>query len=455
MRIGIFPNLNHHAGGVYQYNQSVLHALNVWSENGCEDRFVLFWNDARHPALVPLKESYWEIRPLEKRPFRQELSDRMLRALGEGPHRDALRWIRRQLGTFSSEPIREVPDPDVVRHQTGLRNRFLRSKVDFLLYPQPTPVSFESGVPYVMAVHDLQHRLQPEFPEVSAGGEWEFREYLFRNGCRYATLILADSEVGKEDVLAFYGPYGVTEDRIRVLPYLPAPYLAADVSETEQQRVRAMYDLPERYLFYPAQFWPHKNHGRIIQALGLLKQERNQKISMVFCGSHSGKIREQNFREVMSLTMQLGLEEQVRYLGYVIEEDMSSIYAQAAGLIMPTFFGPTNIPILEAWALGCPVLTSDIRGVREQAGDAAILVDPRLPESIAAGIYRLWTDENLARTLVASGRQQLADYTPDDFRRRLTESLAEAKKRVQVQRRRHAGQKVRSPVASTKSASDL
>ena len=51
----------------------------------------------------------------------------------------------------------------------------------------------------------LQHRLQPEFPEVSANGEWEWREYLFRNGARYATLLLADSEVGKEDILNFYG----------------------------------------------------------------------------------------------------------------------------------------------------------------------------------------------------------------------------------------------------------
>ena len=73
-----------------------------------------------------------------------------------------------------------------------------------------------------MAIHDLQHRLQPEFPEVSANGEWERREYRFRNGARYATLLLADSEVGKEDLLNFYGPYGVTPDRVKVLPFIPA-----------------------------------------------------------------------------------------------------------------------------------------------------------------------------------------------------------------------------------------
>jgi glycosyltransferase involved in cell wall biosynthesis len=159
---------------------------------------------------------------------------------------------------------------------------------------------------------------------------------------------------------------------------------------------------------------------------------------MVFCGSHAGEIREQNFHEVMGLSGEFGVERQILYLGYVADEDISSIYAQAAGLIMPTFFGPTNIPILEAWAFGCPVLTSDIRGVREQAGDAAILVDPRSSESIADGIHRLWADESLACSLVKSGRQQLAGYTSNDFRRRLTEIIAEAKMRVRAQQHRSA-----------------
>lgn len=433
MRIGIVPNLNGHAGGVYQYNQRVLHALNAWNQDGCRDQFVLFWNDTRHPSLLALKKAGWEVRPLERRPLRHEIAARLLQALGEGPHREALRWIRRQVSRFNAQPTCELPNPDVVQYRTDLRKQFVRSRVDFLVCPQPTSVSFESGLPYVMAVHDLQHRLQPEFPEVSADGEWERREYLFRNGCRHATLVLAESEVGKEDVLAFYGRYGITEDRIKILPYLPPPYISADVSEAEQDRVRTVYGLPRRYLFYPAQFWPHKNHRRIIEALHLLKHERKEEIPIVLCGSHAGEIREQNFGEVMSLSRQLGVEKQILYLGYVADEDISSIYAQAAGLIMPTFFGPTNIPILEAWSFGCPVLTSDIRGVRDQAGDAAILVDPRSSESIADGIHRLWANESLARSLIKSGRQQLAAYTPDEFRRRLTEIITEAKTRVRAQ----------------------
>jgi len=150
----------------------------------------------------------------------------------------------------------------------------------------------------------------------------------------------------------------------------------------------------------------------------------------VFCGSHSGGIRERNFNEIMSLASGLGLEKDIQYLGYVPDEDMSGVYAAAVALVMPTFFGPTNIPILEAWAFGCPVLTSDIRGIREQVGDAAILVDPRSVEAIADGIYRLWTEETLSNRLAELGRQRLASYTPDDYRQRLNAILEEAKARV-------------------------
>jgi len=165
--------------------------------------------------------------------------------------------------------------------------------------------------------------------------------------------------------------------------------------------------------------------------LGVLKQEHRLKIPVVFCGSYSGEIRERTFREITSLSSQLGLEKEIHYLGYVPDEDMSAVYSGAVALVMPTFFGPTNIPVLEAWAFGCPVLTSDIRGIREQAGNAAILVNPSSVEAIAEGIYKLWTDDNLRSVLADRARARLATYTPDDYRRRLIEIVEEAKARVQ------------------------
>jgi len=430
MRVGIIPILNPAAGGVYQYSLTMLHALDEWKKDGCENEFVVFANAVHHPALLFLNASGWMLKqlvPAHPPSLQQRALNVLMRVVGEGPHREAWRWLRRRLRRVLGQNKPTLPDPDVVRARPEISRWFHHCGVDLMLYPAPASLSFETGLPYVMAIHDLQHRLQPEFPEVSANGEWEWREYCFRNGSRYATLLLADSEVGKEDILNFYGSYGVTPDRVKVLPFLPACYLAVNLPESERQRVRTIHHLPERYLFYPAQFWPHKNHIRIVKALGLLRQEYSIEVPIVFCGYYTGEIRERTFHEVMSLSHQLGISDQIHYLGYVPDEDMSALYAGAVALVMPTFFGPTNIPVLEAWAFGCPVLTSDIRGTLEQVKDAAILVDPRSFESIANGIYQLWTDESLRSTLAERGRRRLASYTPEDYRRRLLEILDEAK----------------------------
>ena len=91
--------------------------------------------------------------------------------------------------------------------------------------------------------------------------------------------------------------------------------------------MRATYGLPERYLFYPAQFWPHKNHARIVRALGLLKETRGLKIPVVFSGSHAGLIRESSFHDVTLLASKLGVETNIHHLGYLPDEDMSAMYA--------------------------------------------------------------------------------------------------------------------------------
>ena len=244
-------------------------------------------------------------------------------------------------------------------------------------------------------------------------------------------MILADSEVGKDDILNFYREVVSDADRIKVLPLMPASTLAPAVTAMDQQNTRRRYSLPERYLFYPAQFWPHKNHRRIIEALGALRQHEGLQIPIVFCGAHSGKIREETFNEIMSVAAELDVAKQIYYLGYVPDADMSALYAGAVALVMPTFFGPTNIPVLEAWKLNCPVITSDIRGIREQSGDAALLVAPDSVEAIAQGIHRMWTDEDLRQRLIENGRARLQKFTSQDFRLRLMKIVGEAKAIVQ------------------------
>ena len=445
MRIGIVPWPERADGGIYQYSLTMLNALREWKANGCVDDFVVFadpslWNS----AAVFSKGPGWEVRsllPNNKLSLPRNIARRVV---GNGAPMRVLRSLRVRLQQHVT-PFEKTEPLDTIQLHPRMSRWFRQCGAELMLYSAPQRLSFEVNIPYVMAIHDLQHRLQPEFPEVSSNGEWEAREYLFRNAARYATILLADSEVGKEDILNFYGCYGIEPEQIKVLPFLPSGYLFEAHDEDERQRIRQIYKLPEAYLFYPAQFWPHKNHRRIVEALGELKRKYDLKIPIVFCGSHTGDIREHTFAEVMSVASQMGLDQEVWYLGYIPDKHMSVLYADAVALIMPTFFGPTNIPILEAWSLNCPVLTSDIRGVREQAGQAAVLVNPSSVESIADGIYKLWTDKALRLSLIKAGRERLAEFTSDDFRQRLISIVEEAKMRVILKRQQPVQQ---SPVRS-------
>ncbi len=351
------------------------------------------------------------------------------RIVGEGPHRDAWRWWRRRLERRAAPAVSGRSNASLITR--GDLGAWWRAQgIELVIFPQPHPWSFQAGVPSIVAIHDLQHRLQPEFPEVSADGEWERREYLFRNCAAHATAILVDSEVGRNHVRLFYGAYGASDDRLHVLPFLPASTMPRHVSEAARAAVRQRHGIPDAYIFYPAQFWTHKNHARVIEALEQIRNNHGIEIPAVFCGSHAGAARERHFELLMSMAARCGVADQIKILGFVSDDELAALYAGARALVMPTFFGPTNIPVLEAWAMGCPVLTSDIEGVREQAGNAALLVDPRRVDEIAGGILRMWNDEELRRTLSARGTERLASYGPADFHARLREALRSARSAI-------------------------
>lgn len=428
LRIGIAPLTNETGGGAYQYGQTMLGVLADLRESR-EEEFVVLADDLRRsdPLLGGIE---WEIAPLTPQAQSRRLlwtAKRLVRDRLTLRQRELIGRARSAVKRGESEAVPDAAAPP--RRRDDVRARLECLGVDLVVYPAVSPLAFEAGIPYVLAVHDLQHRLHPEFPEF-AGAEFAEREYLFRNGVAGAAVVLVDSDVGKEDVLEFYGDL-IEPEHVAVLPFLPG--VPATVTAADRERVRRVRRLPERYLFYPAQFWPHKNHRVIVEALAELERAHGVEAELVLVGSKLGEIRERNHAELVARVRELGLERRVHYHGYVPAEDMPALYAEAVALVMPTYFGPTNIPVLEAWALDCPVLTSDIRGVRGQAGDAALLVDPASPEALAEALRRVWLEEDLRVELARRGRARLARYTRDDYAARLNAVLDQAAALVRAQ----------------------
>ena len=289
--------------------------------------------------------------------------------------------------------------------------------IKLIMYPGPFDMSFKLNIPYVFTVYDLQHRIHPEFPEVSIDGVFEEREYLYSNALPNAVAVIADSQVGKEDIVNLYT---INPDKIFVFQYLPPTYLNNNMTLNELNNVKSKYNLPDTYVFYPANFWHHKNHQLIIKAIAILN-EKNIFIHTVFVGSKMDKWG--GFKKAMDLARDLNVTNQIHYLGYVENEEMSALYKLSIGLVMPTFFGPANIPYLEAFYLDCPVITSDIRGIREQVKDAALLVNPESPEELAKAIVKLLTDKGLRDRLIKNGQKVLDSWTYTDFSNELSRLL--------------------------------
>ncbi len=223
---------------------------------------------------------------------------------------------------------------------------------------------------YITTVWDLCHRDLPEFPEVSANGEFERRELLYRSTLPKANLILTDSaELAKR----VERRYGIDAGRILAMPFVPAPFLTdRDAASSGTNTIEG------EYFFYPAQFWPHKNHVRILEAVRQLK-DQNVLVRVAFSGKDYG-----NLSWIRDRADKLGVMEQIQFLGFVSPDEMNSLYDNCIAVLMPTYFGPTNIPPLEAWFKGKPLIYS--RHLHEQAEDAAWLVDPDSAESLAEGM---------------------------------------------------------------------
>jgi glycosyltransferase involved in cell wall biosynthesis len=258
-------------------------------------------------------------------------------------------------------------------------------------------------IPYIFTVLDLQHRVQPYFPEISNDGIWESREKVYSHELRRASYVIVSTNVGKAEIEKFYQ---IPADRISVLPYA-APQLD---HEQINGSVLHKYGLEPGYLFYPAQFWPEKNHIGLLKAIRLLRDKWNINIKVVFVGSDRG-----NLTFVKEWITQLDLEDQVYILGFIPREDLMALYKHALALTMPTLVGPDNIPSLEAFALRCPVITSNISGFQEQLGDAALLINPTDEEQIALAIKSLLDDNELRESLIIKGLERISKWSWIDY----------------------------------------
>jgi glycosyltransferase involved in cell wall biosynthesis len=375
-KIGLFLDSKPADGGTYQFCITLVQALSALSPDKIEalafytDRLWKPVLDAKGLPTVFAGNSYWT--KFSRRRSNAYLPVRLWRRFAPHIH-----------------PVIEA---------------IINSQCDLWFFPSQDTWTYLTPVKAIGVILDLMHRYERQFPEVSSRGLYYSRERHYKNMCRWSNGLIVDSEIGKRQVIE---SYKVSPDKIHVLPFVAPDYLFSDSSMHSAQK------LPEKYIFYPAQFWEHKNHLRLVEAADKVRKTFPD-FKLVFVGSAKN-----GYCKVVELVNRLGLRRNIYFMGYVPDSELRSLYRKARAMIMPTFFGPTNIPPLEAMALGCPAAVSKIYGMPEQLGNAALYFNPKSVNQMAVVLQTLWEDDDLCLELARRGLRQASQWTQQKFNEQL------------------------------------
>ena len=264
----------------------------------------------------------------------------------------------------------------------------LKEKVDILYYPIQAQQHIPH-YPFIATNWDIAHLTTYPFPEFLKDDDFFRRDTWYRTHISQALMIFVESEAGKNE---FINLMNFDEQRVKVVPLFASNTTEIQVSDNED--LLSGWGLSkQQYFFYPAQFWAHKNHYNLISAFKNV-EKKFPSLKLVLTGSDKG-----NLHYIKQLVNELQLSLKVLFLGFVSDRDLSILYSNALALVMPSLLGPTNMPLLEARELNCPVLCSKHKGHMEMLKDGALYFDPLNIDDIAYNMGII-TDPEFRTTLL-------------------------------------------------------
>lgn len=280
-----------------------------------------------------------------------------------------------------------------------------KNKVDLIFYPVQAFKQIDD-FPFITSNWDVGHLSSFPFPEVSSKKELAYRRKWYAEEIHKAVMIFAESNTGKAELQQYLN---LNPDRIEIVPLFPGKVVEMDVPEERQQQLLADKGLiRNKYLFYPAQFWAHKNHYNLLVAFKAFLLEHPD-FKLVLSGADKG-----NKAHLLTVTAALNIQEQVEFIGFIDHEMLCTLYKNALAMVMPTYLGPTNMPLLEARMLNCPVLCSDLPGHREMMQNGALFFNPHEPNSIKETMTQIVRESE--RVALLEKAAQVREISPFNHR---------------------------------------
>lgn len=299
--------------------------------------------------------------------------------------------FRQEPGRFSEFKTRRVIQRFLPRQMRAIAFGMDRLNILHL------PVYFDN-IPYlkngknILTIHDLV----PLFnPEISMEGLSDYYNRL-KNELYKIDMFIAVSEHTKKDIMKYLD---VPEHKIRVI------YEAADESYKpvkDHSGIKKKYGL-DKFILSVGTLEPRKNIPNLIKAFGKLNR-RDYKL--VITGKKGWK-----YEEIFRLVESLGLGDRIKFLGYILDEELPALYSAAELFVYPSLYEGFGLPPLEAMACGTPVIVSNRSSLPEVVGDAGILIDPEDTDGIAEAMEKILQQPSLRKELSEKGLQQAKKFS--------------------------------------------
>jgi len=239
------------------------------------------------------------------------------------------------------------------------------------------------NIPILSWIPDFQHI---RLPEMFAESERRFRDRAFMKSAMVSDRVILMSEAVKKDFLAFAPEFVAKARVVKTCSFIPEY-----IYELNPRNVIEKYNLPEKFFYIPNQFWKHKNHEVVFEALKIIKE--NGKRVFVVCSGYKVDYRHPNyFSYLLQKLSESGISNQVYLLGLIPRDDVFILMRQAICVLNPSLFEGFGLTVDEARSVGKRALLSDILAHREQNPPKAVFFNPRDCEDLVRKMEKIWNE---------------------------------------------------------------
>lgn len=251
----------------------------------------------------------------------------------------------------------------------------------------------------VVTVHDAVQQVHPELFPLSVR---LFYNRLYGWSARNATLVITDSEAGRDDIIR---GWGVPTEKIRVIHLAAAEFLHRITSAADLAKAHEITGSGAPFFLFVGKISGRRNLPCLLEAFAEFKRATQNPHVLLLAGLNP---RHLNIDKVCA---QLGITESVKYCEYLSDDWINLLYNAAEALVMPSVYETVSLPVMEAQAVGTPVICIDTAGMREITGGAALFVERLTPGLLAQAMTEMTLDADLRSRLSQDGLRNAGRFS--------------------------------------------